>query len=64
MTLRPQHDVGVHALAPQIEKSVGEAHVLRVVGLGIDRKRQRLGRRLDLELGDHELDLAGRRVWG
>ena len=49
----------MHPLAPQIEKAIGKAHVLRIFGLGIDRKRQRLGLREDLYVGDGELDLAG-----
>ena len=57
--LRAQHDVGVHPLAPQIEKAIGEAHLLGVFGIGIDRERQRLGLRLDFDLGDRQLDLAG-----
>ena len=46
-------------LAPQIEKAVGEAHVLGIFGLGVDRKRERFGLRLHLNLGDDELNLAG-----
>ena len=57
--LRAQHDVGVHLLAPQIEKAVGEAHLLGVFGIAVDRERQRQGLRLDFDRGDHELDLAG-----
>ena len=62
ITCDAQHDVGVHPLAPQIEEAIGEPHVLRILGLGIDRERQRLGLRLDFDVGDDELDLAGARL--
>jgi hypothetical protein len=55
----PQHDVGVHPLPPQIEKAVGQPHLLRVIRIGVDRKRQRLGLRLYFDLGDRQLDLPG-----
>ena len=50
MTPGAQHDVGMNPLAPQIEKPVGEPHLLGIFGLGVDRERQRLGFRLDFEL--------------
>ena len=49
----------MHAFAPQIEEARGKAHVLGVFRLGIDRKRQRFSLRPNLELGDHQLYLAG-----
>jgi hypothetical protein len=60
--LRAQHDVGMHPLAPQVEKAVGQPHVLGIVGVGVDRQRQRLGGRLHRQLGNRQLDLAGRQV--
>ncbi len=50
-------------LAAQIEEAVFEPHLLGIVGLGIDRQRQRLGLGHDVERGDLQLDLAGRRAW-
>ncbi len=41
--LRAQHDVGMDLITPQIEKAVGEAHLLGVFGVGIHRERQQLG---------------------
>ena len=60
MTLRAQHDVGVHPLAPQIEEAVGETHVLRdtrprlLTGNGSGSASDWTSM-----LGDDELDLAG-----
>ena len=60
--LRAQHDVRMHMLAPQIEEAIGEPHVLGIVGVAVDRERQRLGDRLHRQFGDHQLDLAGRQL--
>ena len=58
------HHVLVHALAAQVEEAVAEPHLLAVVVLAVDRQRQGLGRVLHLHLGDADLDLAGRDLWG
>ena len=60
MTLERSTIFGVNPLAPQIEKAVGEPHLLGVFGVGVDRQRQRLGGRLHDQLADHHLDFAGR----
>jgi hypothetical protein len=59
---RAQHHLGVDVLPPQIEKAVGQPHVFRVFGVGVDREGQRLGHRLHLERVDDQLDLAGRQA--
>ncbi len=62
MTSRAQHDIGVHPLAPEVEKAVREAHLLRVLGVAVDRERQRLGGRQQFVGVDDQLDFAGRQV--
>ena len=52
----------MHALAPQIEEAVFEPHVLGIIGVHVDRERQRLGRALNFDALDLELDLAGRQL--
>ncbi len=49
-------------LAAQVEEAVGEAQVLRVVGLAEHRDGQLLGLRQHLDLGGVDLDLAGRQL--
>ena len=41
---------------------MGEPHVLAVVHVAVDLERQRVGRPLDLDLGNLHLDLAGRQL--
>ena len=53
------HHVLVHALAPEVEETVAEPHLLAIVVLAMNRQRQRLGGVLHLKLGDPHLDLAG-----
>ena len=61
--LRAQHDVGVHALAAQVEEAVAQAHVLAGSPASlVDLERQRLGRRLQRRVPRSELDLAGRQL--
>ncbi len=57
--VRAQHDVGVLALAAQIEETVGEAHLLGVFGFAVDRKGQWLRGRQQFERGDHQLNFPG-----
>ena len=57
--IRPKHHVGVHLFTPQIEKAISKSHVLGIVGLGVDRKRQQLCCRLNLEFGNNQLHLSG-----
>ena len=52
----------MHGLAPQIEETVFEAHLLGIIGFGVDREGQRLGLRDERELGDLQFDLAGREL--
>ena len=57
-----RHDVPVQPLAAQVEEAVGEPRLLRIVLIAEDRQRQ-LGRRAEhLDLGDVDLDLAGRQI--
>jgi len=60
--LRAQHDVRMDRLAPEIEEAVFEPHVLGIIGVAVDREGQRLGLGLQRQLGDDELDLAGRQL--
>ena len=62
MTSRAQHDIGMHPFAPEIEKAVREAHLLRILGVAVDRKRQWLGGRQQFVGVDDQFDLAGREV--
>ena len=51
------------ALAAQVERAVLEPqHLVDLDVVVVDRERRRLGLREQLELGDRELDLAGRQV--
>ncbi len=61
--IEPAHDVGVQGLAPQVEESILQAQVLRVVGLAKDRDRQLLRRRQHLDFTGHDLDLASGEIW-
>ena len=54
-----QHDVLVHALAAEIEEAVGQAQLVGVFLLGVHLHRQHFGKRLHLDLGGLQLDLAG-----
>src|SRR5213594_4463685 len=57
-----QQDVPVELLAPQIEEAVAQARLLGKLGVGVDLERQGIRRRLHDQLGDRELDLAGRQL--
>ena len=57
-----QQDVPVHRLAAQVEKAVAQPGLLRVVALGVDLQRQRLGRRFEHELVGDQLDRPGRQL--
>lgn len=59
---RAQHDVAVHALAAQVEEAVLQAPLLVDPVLGVDREGQRGGLAQHLDLGDLDLDLAGREL--
>ena len=50
----------LHRRAPQVERAVAQPQVLVDLDVLVDRERRRLGVGEDLELGDGELDLAGR----
>ena len=58
----PLHDVGVQALAPEIEEPVSEPRVFRIVRLAEHRQRQLLGLRQHLDGLDPDLDPAGRQI--
>jgi hypothetical protein len=60
--LRAQHDIGVNRLAPEIEETIFEPHLLGIIGVGIDRQRQRLRLGEHLERRDLQLHLAGRQL--
>jgi hypothetical protein len=57
-----QHDIGVDALAPQIEEAIAQADILGIIGLARHRQRQLLRGRLDGDAAREHLDLAGREV--
>ena len=56
------HDVLVQLLAAQVEEAVAQPRLFRIVLVAEDRQRQFGGRAQHLDLGDVELDLAGRQI--
>ncbi len=59
---RAQHDIAVHLVAPQIEVAIAQPHILGIVLVAEHLQRQRVRRRLHRDLGDLDLDLAGRQL--
>ncbi len=57
-----EHDVPVQRLAAQIQEAIGEAQVLRVVGLAEHGDGQLLGLGQHLDAGGDDLDLARRQL--
>ncbi len=60
--LGPQHDVAMQLVAPKVEKAVAQPDVLARLLLAGDLQRQDVGRRLQGEGVDAQLDLAGRQL--
>ena len=60
--LAAQHDVGMQMIAAQVEKSVFETDLFRIVLFAEHRHRQFAGRSEYLDLVDIDFDLAGRQV--
>ena len=60
--LRPQHDVVVQAVAPQVEEAIGEARFLGVVLVAEHRQRQLVRGAEHLDRGRIDLDLARRQL--
>ena len=57
---RAEHDVRVDPFATQIQKPVPKTLIFRDIMRAGHLERQRLCRRQDLDLVDHDLDVAGR----
>src|SRR4029453_8741276 len=58
-----EHDVAVKLLTPQVEESVTQPCLLGKLGVAVDLERQRIRDGLHGQLGDRQLDLAGRQLW-
>jgi len=57
--LRPQHHIGVHRLAAQIEETIAQADILGIFLLAEHRHRQFFGRALHVDRFGDQFDLAG-----